>query len=270
MKTLRAKPSWKIRPRCGEFGRKYRAGRISGRSEACGDPRFLSRPNQTRVGVLPDPLVRRPHAARFNGTWAQSTVPRTNFRLCKAYFPPREPSLLTVLPQVYGVRPSEDVHLLITGFDYDRNRATFFRSSAASGPTWGTGEAAGITLAEAIHASTNAPVNYFDAPATFPDRPGRYWDGAISGCNNPVLAAVTEAIVKGQDPLNLAVLSIGTASVALPWPPPGQESFPVCPANCRSRVRHRFAQACDIDSRRPARHRDVPGSRHDGRWHGAR
>jgi len=130
---------------------------------------------------------------------------------------------------VAGVRragSNDDVHLLIVGFDYDRNRATFFRSSPASGPAWGTGETADVTLAEAIHASTNAPVNYFDAPAIFPDRPGRYWDGAISGCNNPVLAAVTEAIVKGQDPLNLAVLSIGTASVALPWPRPGEESSP--------------------------------------------
>lgn len=69
-------------------------------------------------------------------------------------------------------------------------------------------------------------MNYFDAPATFPDRPGRYWDGAISGCNNPVLAGVTEAVAKNQDPLNMAVLSVGTASVALPWPQPGQPSSP--------------------------------------------
>ncbi|MGC9996295.1 MAG: patatin-like phospholipase family protein [Terriglobia bacterium] len=117
-----------------------------------------------------------------------------------------------------------DVHLLIIAFDYDRNRAAFFRSSPASGPEWGTGETTEVSLAEAIHASTNAPVNYFDRPAAFPDRPGRYWDGAISGCNNPVVAGVTEAIVKGQNPLNLAVLSIGTASVALPWPQPGEES----------------------------------------------
>ncbi len=130
---------------------------------------------------------------------------------------------------VGGVRrqgSNEDVHLLIVAFDYDRSRATFFRSSEASGAAWGTGETADVTLAEAIHASTNAPVNYFDAPATFPDRPGRYWDGAISGCNNPVLAAVTEAIVKGQDPMNLAVLSMGTASVALPWPQQGQQPSP--------------------------------------------
>lgn len=128
-----------------------------------------------------------------------------------------------------GVRrpgSSEDVHLLIVAFDYDRDRATFFRSSPASGPAMGTGEVKDITLAEVIHASTNAPVNYFDMPASFPDRPGHYWDGAISGCNNPVLAAVTEAIVKGQDATNLAVLSIGTATLALPWPQEAQQPSP--------------------------------------------
>jgi hypothetical protein len=151
------------------------------------------------------------------------------------------PALENVLPKTGTVplvnsaasvrRPGSnaDVHLLIVGFDYDRNRATFFRSSTASGPAWGTGETADVTLAEAIHASTNAPVNYFDAPASFPGRPGRYWDGAISGCNNPVLAGVTEAIAKSQDPLNLAVLSIGTASVALPWQQPGQPPSPYVP-----------------------------------------
>jgi hypothetical protein len=142
------------------------------------------------------------------------------------------PALETVLPNkgsvalsscAAGVRrpgAAEDVHLLVTSFDYDRDRAAFFRSSPANGPSWGTGEATDVTLAEAIHAATNAPVNYFDKPATFPDGPGRYWDGAISGCNNPVLAGVTEGIVKTQNTADFAVLSIGTASVALPWPGP--------------------------------------------------
>ena len=135
----------------------------------------------------------------------------------------------TLSDAVSGVqRPNthRDVHVLITAFDYDRNRATFFRSSPASGPAWGIGETSDTTLAEAIHVSTNAPVNYFDAPATFPDRPGRYWDGAIPGFNNPVLAAVTEAIVLKQNPSDLAVLSIGTASVALLWPQSGDGPSP--------------------------------------------
>jgi len=119
-----------------------------------------------------------------------------------------------------------DLHLLIIAFDYDRNRAAFLRSSPASGPSWGKGETSDVTLAEAIHASTNAPVNYFDSPATFPDRPGRYWDGAITGCNNPVLAAVTEAIATGQQPTDIVALSLGTATVALPWPQPGEAPSP--------------------------------------------
>jgi hypothetical protein len=130
---------------------------------------------------------------------------------------------------VAGIRrpgADADLHALMIGFDYDRNRAAFFRSADASGPEWGQGSRADVTVAQAIHASTNAPVNYFDEPATFPGGHGRYWDGAISGCNNPVLAAVTEAIVLGQEPANIAVLSIGTASVALPWPEAGEQPSP--------------------------------------------
>ena len=149
------------------------------------------------------------------------------------------PALQRLLPQrgnvplstaAAGVRRDglpTDVHLLIIGFDYDRNRAVFFRSAeAGAGPEWGKGESADVTLAEAIHASTNAPVNYFDAPAQFPDRPDRYWDGGLTGCNNPVLAAVTEAIVLGQAPTDIAALSIGTGTVALPLAQPGTQPSP--------------------------------------------
>jgi len=119
-----------------------------------------------------------------------------------------------------------DLHLLILAFDYDNNRATFFRSAQAAGGYWGTGDVADVTLAEAIHASTNAPVNYFDEPASFPGKPGRYWDGAITGCNNPVLTGVTEAIVKGQNPTDIVVLSLGTGSVVLASPRPGDLPSP--------------------------------------------
>jgi hypothetical protein len=114
------------------------------------------------------------------------------------------------------------IHALILAFDYDRNRAAFFRSQPVTGPSWGCGFMSEVTLVEAIHASTNAPVNYFDRPATFPDRPGRYWDGAITGCNNPVLAAVTEAIGLRQAPQNIVALSLGTGSNCLPSAQPGE------------------------------------------------
>ena len=113
------------------------------------------------------------------------------------------------------------VHLMIVGFDYDRNRAVFFRSAPAGKPGWGDGEQAEVTLAAAVHASTNAPVNYFDAPAELPAAVDRYWDGGVAGVNNPALAAVVEAAVLGHSPQDLRVLSLGTGSVALPLAPVG-------------------------------------------------
>ena len=133
-----------------------------------------------------------------------------------------EKSLAAAVNGIKG--PNGDFHVLITAFDYDRNRSAFFRSKAVGNASWGYGDALGVTLAEVVHASTNAPVNYFDGPATFPDRKGRYWDGAITGCNNPIAAAVTEAIGLGQEATNMIALSIGTANIALPWPQPGEPS----------------------------------------------
>jgi hypothetical protein len=119
------------------------------------------------------------------------------------------------------------LHAMIVGFDYDRNRAKFFRSAAAGGGTaWGSGDVSAVTVAEAIHASTNAPVNYFDGPAAFPNLPERYWDGGVTGCNNPALAALTEAVVLGQKPGDVVVLSIGTGTVFLPLADPGAKPSP--------------------------------------------
>lgn len=108
------------------------------------------------------------------------------------------------------------VQLMVVGFDYDYNRATFFRSVPPEGPVLGVSNAPGITLAEAIHASTNAPIQYFDAPAQFPEHSERYWDGGVTGFNNPILAAVTEAMVNGIVPQDIVALSLGTGTVHLP------------------------------------------------------
>ena len=129
----------------------------------------------------------------------------------------------TPLPNVAGGVPGasgQSLHVLIPAFDYDRNVATFFRSADVGGPEWGQSSASdNVTLAEAIHASSNAPVMFFDAPATWDDGVTRYWDGAISGCNNPVLAGVAEAIILGHAPTDIRALAIGTGTVRRPGPP---------------------------------------------------
>ncbi len=113
------------------------------------------------------------------------------------------------IAQLVGRSP----HFVIFGFDYDRRRATFFRSNLKS-------DAASIAspinpaLAEAINASSTAPVKYFDAPADV--GPNRFWDGAIAGYNNPVLGAVVEALANQVPAEDIQVLSIGTASVRRP------------------------------------------------------
>lgn len=114
---------------------------------------------------------------------------------------------------------------LMLSFDYDRRRAVFQRSDAGSAAASNAAPAV-PSLAQAVHASTNAPVNYFDAPAAFAlwdgdigtSRGRRFWDGAIGGYNNPALAALVEVMARPDRPAlsDVTLLSIGTANVALP------------------------------------------------------
>lgn len=125
-------------------------------------------------------------------------------------------------------------HFLVVAFDYHRNRAKFFRSNyrSKSRTSYLIGklkeeqpiDKSRTTITQAIHASSNAPLNYFDEPAqlSYDDEEAcggycpRYWDGAIGGYNNPVLAAVTEALSNGVKTENMEVLSIGTGFIFLP------------------------------------------------------
>jgi hypothetical protein len=119
------------------------------------------------------------------------------------------PEKIRESPESRGKSP----HFLICGFNYDKRRAKFFRSNAESLSSGSPGRER-ATLSEAIHASTNAPVNFFVSPAMVLDT--LYWDGAIAGLNNPVLAAVTEALANGIEASRIQVLSLGTGTVALP------------------------------------------------------
>jgi uncharacterized protein len=139
-----------------------------------------------------------------------------------AALPARGATLLPDAAKAITSHNGAPIHLLIIGFDFDGNCSRFFRSKRAHGPNWGSGDPANVRLADAIHASSNAPVLFFDRPAQFPTEPGkRYWDGAVSGCNNPVLAGVTEAIVLNDKPDSIVALSLGTGTVLLPPAPTG-------------------------------------------------
>lgn len=118
--------------------------------------------------------------------------------------------------------------LMIAAFDVDRNRGRFFRSFqsnlATEDPSFEP------SLGDAVHASTHAPVFYFADCATVADRnrPAdlrRFWDGALAGANNPVLAGVIEAIAHGHS--DIAALSLGAGSA---WRPVASAAEAIHPA----------------------------------------
>jgi hypothetical protein len=127
-----------------------------------------------------------------------------------------------LLPAIVG---KDSLQLIIVGFDYFRERVSFFRSNTKSlTDRFGTGDYYSVSLGDAIHSSSNAPVNYFDRPAEItieklnadiPDkRNSWFWDGGVSGFNNPVLAGVVEAITNDQGQRkheDYCILSIGTS-----------------------------------------------------------
>jgi hypothetical protein len=118
-------------------------------------------------------------------------------------------------------------NLLITAFDYDVERVTFFRSDTRSrAESRSRSSRPDPTLLDAVNASANPPVLYFDQPAEVflhdGNPPRRYWDGAVAGYNNPALAGVVEAMAhrehRRQD---VRVLSVGNGTVHRPRRPPG-------------------------------------------------
>lgn len=130
------------------------------------------------------------------------------------------PIIETPMHEIPAIIQKESLQLLIVGFDYFKERASFFRSNTTS-KTDQYSQYYQVTLAHAIHASSNAPVNYFDEPAYVnsklldgnDSRNTLYWDGAVSGFNNPVLAGVIEATTNVDlNKLNCCILSLGTAT----------------------------------------------------------
>ncbi len=124
---------------------------------------------------------------------------------------------LDQIPARFPKRPGGgSAQLLITTFDYDVSRDVLFRSNLNS-PARSAAKPIPATLAEAIHASSNAPIKFFDKPATFSGR--QFWDGAMAGLNNPILIGLSEALACGVKIADIQIRSIGTGTVILPFSP---------------------------------------------------
>jgi uncharacterized protein len=189
------------------------------------------------------------------------------------------PAIERLLPQT-GAKPlqgitettlgprGQPVRLLVVGFDYELNRAVYFRSVAATGPGLGTGAPAPtqVTLAGAVHGSTNAPINYFDAPASLPFYSDRIWDGGITGNNNPALAACVEALVYEVPADELRVLSIGTATVSRPLSEPGAPATPFYAARPVSSLTGDLGKLAAVISRVVRMNPLISPARQNGQW----
>jgi hypothetical protein len=172
----------------------------------------------------PEPLFSLRHLSHWLARKVLHIGPKYDTRqklaILRRLLPDTGGARLTDLPRIIDAAGGNRTHFLIVGFDYDWQRAKYFRSNAESLAS--SSEPTTATLAEAIHASSTAPVNYFNAPAVLPGEVAlgnRFWDGAVTGHNNPVLAGVTEALANGQGRVghfDVRVLSIGTGTVSLP------------------------------------------------------
>ncbi len=119
------------------------------------------------------------------------------------------------------------MRVMIAAYDLDRNRGRFFRSWQS--PLSTEEPSFEPALVDAVHASSHAPVLYFAGCATVrdrnkPDDERRFWDGALGGVNNPVLAAVVEARAMGVT--DVAALAIGTSSTWRPIAPAATATSP--------------------------------------------
>jgi hypothetical protein len=124
-------------------------------------------------------------------------------------FPEIDKKQMCELPEFIG---KEALKMAVCTYDALNNRAKFFKS-------YGYGEDTcfdSIRLTQAIHGSSNAPIQYFDFPARFKASETEVyyelWDGALGGFNNPVMAGIIEAIKLGVPRKEISVVSLGTGN----------------------------------------------------------
>nr|WP_319401947.1 patatin-like phospholipase family protein [uncultured Carboxylicivirga sp.] len=105
----------------------------------------------------------------------------------------------------------ESLKIVVATYDALNNRAKFFKSYRGHSDDYDS-----VRLTQAIHGSSNAPVQYFDFPARFKAKNSEVyyelWDGALGGFNNPILAGLIEAFKCGVDLKEVKIVSLGTGN----------------------------------------------------------
>jgi len=116
----------------------------------------------------------------------------------------------TLLSQVPHIIGNKSLIVLVCTYDALNNKAKIFKSSD------GDKVCDDILVTQAIHGSSNAPIQYFDYPARFKSQNTKIffdlWDGALGGFNNPSSLAVNEALQIGIEPENIYLISLGTGN----------------------------------------------------------
>lgn len=123
-------------------------------------------------------------------------------------FPQIDKIQMDEIPNLIG---KESLKIVVATYDALNNRAKFFKSFSTNPDSYDS-----VRLTQAIHGSSNAPVQYFDFPARFKAKQSEIfyelWDGALGGFNNPILAGVIEAYKLKIDLKTIQIISLGTSN----------------------------------------------------------
>jgi hypothetical protein len=111
--------------------------------------------------------------------------------------------------------------IVIPAYDTKIRQAVYYRSQKDSPAGGIESSKPGVTWAEAAHASSTAPINYYDRAAKVGGR--SLWDGAMAGWNDPILCAMVEALANDAEMSDIIILSLSRSSVVLPFGGPNDD-----------------------------------------------
>ncbi|WP_116769115.1 patatin-like phospholipase family protein [Maribacter litoralis] len=144
----------------------------------------------------------------FNAGFGPKYSAKRKKEAFESLFPEIDKIQMDELPKLIG---KNSLKIVVATYDALNNRAKFFKSFSSNSE----GDDS-VRLTQAINASSNAPVQYFDFPARFKAKGSEIfyelWDGALGGFNNPILAGIIEAYKLGVDLNTIRVVSLGTSN----------------------------------------------------------